>query len=93
LSFVYCSSYSICPRYMGSICPRRMGTSQHIAFTVLDGYDVLNIGEKPTPASVQVSALIFRLLWISLLHDVVKRVRNRTERFRCVFGIADGFRI
>jgi len=37
---------------------------------------------KATPAS------IFRLIWISLLHNVLKRVRNRTAQFRCVFGSA-----
>jgi hypothetical protein len=30
-------------------------------------------------------------MWISLLHNVVKRVRNRTARFRCVFGSKDGY--
>jgi hypothetical protein len=35
---------------------------------------------KVTPAS----ASIFRFIWISLLHNVVKRIRNRTARFRCV---------
>jgi hypothetical protein len=29
-------------------------------------------------------------VWISLLHIVVKRVRNSTARFRCVFGSTDG---
>jgi hypothetical protein len=28
----------------------------------------------------------FRRIWILLLHIVVKRVRNSTARFRCVFG-------
>jgi hypothetical protein len=32
------------------------------------------------------SAWIFRLIWISLLHKVMKCVRNRHERFRCTFG-------
>jgi hypothetical protein len=44
---------------------------------------------KATPAS----ASIFRLMWISLLHNVVKRVRNRTERFSCLFGSTDGYGI
>jgi hypothetical protein len=39
---------------------------------------------KATPAS------IFRFIWISFLHNVVKRVRNRTACFRCVFGNKDG---
>jgi hypothetical protein len=42
--------------------------------------------KKPTPAS----ASTFILIWISLLHNVVKRVRNRTSRFRCVFSTTDG---
>jgi hypothetical protein len=32
-------------------------------------------------------------LWISLLHSVVKRVRNRTARFHCVFSSTDGYGI
>jgi hypothetical protein len=44
---------------------------------------------KATPASVKASASIFRLMWISLFHNVVKRVRKRTARFRCVFGSTD----
>jgi hypothetical protein len=32
----------------------------------------------------------FRLVWVSLLHNVVKRVRNRTALFRCVFGSTGG---
>jgi hypothetical protein len=40
---------------------------------------------KATPASN------FRLIWIPLLHNVVKRVRNRTARFRSVFCSADGY--
>jgi len=39
------------------------------------------------------SASIFRLMWISLLHNFVKRVRNRTARFRCVFCITDGYEV
>jgi hypothetical protein len=38
-----------------------------------------------TPAS------IFKFMWISLLDNVMKRVRNRTARFRCVFGNTDGY--
>jgi hypothetical protein len=37
------------------------------------------------------SASIFRFIWISLLHNVLKRVRNRTARLRCVFGSIDGY--
>jgi hypothetical protein len=40
---------------------------------------------KATPAS------IFRLIRISLLHKVVKRVRDRTASFRRVFGSIDGY--
>jgi hypothetical protein len=40
-------------------------------------------GTKATPAS------ILRLIWIPLLHNVVKRGRNRTARFHCVFGSTD----
>jgi hypothetical protein len=36
------------------------------------------------------SASIFRLIWITLLYNVLIRVRNRTGSFRCVFGTADG---
>jgi hypothetical protein len=43
--------------------------------------------KKPTP----VSASIFRLIWFSLHHKVVKRVRYRTERFHCLFGSTDGY--
>jgi hypothetical protein len=35
-------------------------------------------------------SVCYVLIWISLLHDVVNRVRNRTEQFRCVFGSTDG---
>jgi hypothetical protein len=38
-----------------------------------------------TPAS----ALIFRLIWISLLHNIVKRVCKRTARFYCGFVRTD----
>jgi hypothetical protein len=36
------------------------------------------------------SASNIRLIWISLPHVVVKRVRNSTARFHCVFGRTDG---
>jgi hypothetical protein len=35
------------------------------------------------------SASIFKLIWISLLHNVVKRVRNRSATLRCVFDHTD----
>jgi hypothetical protein len=40
---------------------------------------------KATPASM------FGLVWILLLHMVVKRVRKRNGRFRLVFGSEDGY--
>jgi hypothetical protein len=40
------------------------------------------------PASVS----IFILMLNSLLHNVAKRVRNRTARFRSFFDIIDGYR-
>jgi len=43
--------------------------------------------KKPTLAS----APNFRLVWISLLHTVVKCVRNRTVQFHCVFGSTGGY--
>jgi hypothetical protein len=42
---------------------------------------------KATAASVS----IFRFIWILLLHNVVKRVHNRTARFRCLFSSTDGY--
>jgi hypothetical protein len=45
---------------------------------------------KATPASVQGVASINRSIRISLLHNVVKRVRNSTARFRCDFWSTDG---
>jgi hypothetical protein len=39
------------------------------------------------------SSSILRLIWISLLHNVVSCVRKRTARFRCVFGSTDAYRI
>jgi hypothetical protein len=36
---------------------------------------------------------VLRLIWISHLHNVVKRVRNRSARFRCVFGSTDGYEV
>jgi len=35
------------------------------------------VDTKATPASN------YRFIWISLLHNVLKRIRNRTARFRC----------
>jgi hypothetical protein len=36
-------------------------------------------------------ASIFKLIWFSLLHNVVKHVRNRTARLHCVFGSTDAY--
>jgi hypothetical protein len=79
-------------RFDSSLCIycRRMPTNQHTAFTLLDIYDILYGGHKSN-AGVGSGRRrrFFSLTWISLLHNVVKRVRNRTERFRCVFGGID----
>jgi phosphatidylglycerophosphate synthase len=69
-----------------SIYRRHMSTNQHTAFIVLDMI-YFTAGTKATPAS------IFGFVWIPLLHNVVERGRNRTARFRCVFGSTDGHRI
>jgi hypothetical protein len=42
---------------------------------------------KATPASN------YRLIWISLLQNVMKSVHYGTARFRCVFGSTDGYRV
>jgi hypothetical protein len=36
-------------------------------------------------------ASIFTFIWISLLHNVLKRVRNTNARFPCVYGTTDGY--
>jgi len=48
---------------------------------------------KVTPASVHGLGIAFWLVWISLLHSVVKGVLNRTAQFRCFFGSTDGYGI
>jgi hypothetical protein len=65
---------------------RRMRTYQYTAFTVVDRYDTLYAVHK-SDAGVGVD---FKLIWIWLLHNVLKRVRKRTARSRFVFGIKDG---
>jgi len=40
---------------------------------------------KARPASVQGVGVDFRLKWISIFHNVVKRLPNRTARLYCVF--------
>jgi len=73
-------------RFYSSHCiyRTRLRAYQHIAFTVLDRYDMLFGGHK-SDAGVGLGrrCLFFRLIWISLLHNVVKCVRNRIARFRC----------
>jgi len=36
-------------------------------------------------------ASIFKFIYTSLLHNVMKSVRNRTASFRCVSGSRDGY--
>jgi hypothetical protein len=46
---------------------------------------------KATPASVHGVGVNFRLICISLLHNIVNRVHHRTAHFRCVFGSTDSY--
>jgi len=48
------------------------------------------VDTKVTPSSVQGVGVDFYIL-ISVLYNVVKRVRNSTARFHCVFGSKDVF--
>jgi hypothetical protein len=69
-----------------------MRTYQNATFAVLDGYYMFYGGQKNRRRRrFRASASIFRLIWISLLHNVVKRLRNRIARFRCVFSSTDGY--
>jgi hypothetical protein len=68
-----------------------MRTSLHTDFTVLDRFDIVLRTQKRSRRRFRASASIFILTWIPLLQTVVKRVRNRTARFRCVFGATDGY--
>jgi hypothetical protein len=63
-----------------------MRTYQHTASLSLR--DIYFMADD-TGVGFGASASIFRLTWILLLHKVVKRVHNRTARFRCVFGSID----
>jgi hypothetical protein len=63
-----------------------MRTYQHTAFTLLDRYDLLYGGHK-NDAGVG----SYGFIWISLLQKSVKRVRNGTAPFRCVFGSTDAY--
>jgi hypothetical protein len=46
---------------------------------------------KPTPASVQGVGVDFEIDKGFASPQSLKRVRNRTARFRCVFGSTDGY--
>jgi hypothetical protein len=46
---------------------------------------------KATTAWVQGVGVEFRLIWTSLLHNVMKRVLNRTARFRRVSSSTDRY--
>jgi len=47
--------------------------------------------QKRSLRRFRASVSIFIFIWISLLHNVVKRVRKRTARFCSVFGRTDGY--
>jgi len=46
--------------------------------------------KETTSASVQGLYVDFRLIWVLLLHIVLKHVQNSTARFRCAFCSTDG---
>jgi hypothetical protein len=62
-----------------------MRTYQHTAFTALDIYDILYGGHK-NDAGVD-----FLDLYGFRFSTTLKRVRNRSAPFRCVFGSTDGY--
>jgi hypothetical protein len=68
-----------------------MTTYQHTTFTVFDKYDILYGGQKATPASVQGVGVDFEIDMDFASPQRLKRVRNRTVRFRCVFGSTDRY--
>jgi hypothetical protein len=68
-----------------------MRTYEHTAFAVLGRYDMFYGGHKRRRRRFRASASIFRLIWISLLPNVVERDRNRTARFHCVFSSTGGY--
>jgi len=70
-----------------------MRPCQHIAITVFDTYDILFAGDERRGGRFRALSSIFRFPRIPRLHNVVKRVRNRTKRFRCVFSSTDGYGI
>jgi hypothetical protein len=63
-----------------------MRTYHHTAFKVLDKYDILFQGHK-SDAGVGVDFSIF----MDFASAHLKRVGNRTARFRCVFGSTDRY--
>jgi len=58
-----------------------MRTYQLTAFVVLDRYVILSGGHN-SDAGVD-----------RFFHNAVKHIRNRTARFRCVFGNTDGYTV
>jgi len=65
---------------------------QYTAFTVHDTYDIFYGGHKSNAGVASGRrGRSLRFLRISLLHNVPKRVHNRTARFRCDFGSTDGY--
>jgi len=75
LDFILHTAYTVAACALNSILPSLPLTD--VMYCTTD--------TKATPAS------IFRLIWISLLHNVVKCIRNRIARFHCVFGSTDGY--
>jgi hypothetical protein len=70
----------------------RMHSYQDTAFAVLDKYDILYGGHK-TDAGVG-SGRRRRFLDVDFASPRrQKRVRNRTERISCVFGVIEGYRV
>jgi hypothetical protein len=78
--FILHTAYTIGACALTSILP---------PLSLIDWYIVWRT-QKRRRRRFRASASIFRLMWISLLHNVAKRVRNRTVRFRCVFGSKHG---
>jgi hypothetical protein len=76
-------------RYYSSHCIHRgrVRTYQHTAFAALDRYDIF-YGTHKTDAGID-----FETDRMSLLHNVVKRVPNRTEQFHSVFGSTHGYEV
>jgi len=49
--------------------------------------------KKATPAWVEGVGVDFKIHMHSATPNAVKRIRNKTARFRCVFGSTDGYRV